>query len=197
MTKTGYITNGAQLTLRFAKKNYPSLPTILMSLIEAGDWRISGHVSIYSLIKLQESILQLLGFLWKQFLEYLAGWLTRDDTQPQQWLGYGLRDRGTVVQFPASERDYSLLQRVQIGSATHPPLYSMETAVKAAVTLSWSLSSYKCCCYGFVELHRCYHAWFLVLRTDKFTPTPGWETLHYDLFKIVPLSKNTWPNNTL
>jgi len=37
-------------------------------------------------------------------------------------------------------------------------------------------------------------SWF---AQDKFTPTPGWETLLYDLFTNVQLPKNIWPNNTL
>jgi hypothetical protein len=42
-------------------------------------------------------------------------------------LGYGLDSRGSRVLFPAGAGNFSLLHRVQNGSATHPVSYPMGT----------------------------------------------------------------------
>jgi len=44
-------------------------------------------------------------------------------------IGYELDDRGLGVLFPARARNYSLLQRFQIGSGAHPTSYPMGTGV--------------------------------------------------------------------
>jgi hypothetical protein len=41
--------------------------------------------------------------------------------------GYGLDDRGSRVRFPAGAGNFSLHQRVQNGSGTHPASYPMGT----------------------------------------------------------------------
>jgi hypothetical protein len=41
--------------------------------------------------------------------------------------GYGLDDRGSVVQFPAGAGDFSPLHRVQAGYEAHPASYPMDT----------------------------------------------------------------------
>jgi hypothetical protein len=40
-------------------------------------------------------------------------------------LGYGLENRGILVRFPAEEKQFFLLQSVQIGSGNYPSFYSM------------------------------------------------------------------------
>jgi hypothetical protein len=42
-------------------------------------------------------------------------------------LGYGLDDRGSMVQFPAGAGNFSLHHRVQNGSGDHPASYPMGT----------------------------------------------------------------------
>jgi hypothetical protein len=42
-------------------------------------------------------------------------------------LGYGLDDRGSMVQFPAGAENFSLHHRAQNGSGAHPPSYPMGT----------------------------------------------------------------------
>jgi hypothetical protein len=42
-------------------------------------------------------------------------------------LGYGLDDRGSRVRFPAGAGNFSLHQRVQNGSGTHPTSYPIGT----------------------------------------------------------------------
>jgi hypothetical protein len=42
-------------------------------------------------------------------------------------LGYGLDDRGSRVQFPAGDGNFSLHRRVQNGSGAHPASYPMGT----------------------------------------------------------------------
>jgi hypothetical protein len=66
--------------------------------------------------------------------------------QSVQWLGYGLDDWGSRVQFPAGAENFSLYCPIQNDSGTHPASYLMGNmgsfpGAKGVRAWSWPLTS--------------------------------------------------------
>jgi hypothetical protein len=84
-------------------------------------------------------------------------------------LGYGLKDRGSRVRFPAGAGNFSLHHRVQIVSEAHPASYPMGTRGSFPFPLTPSSAEVKECVKYTSTPQYVFMAWCLVKHKENFT----------------------------